>query len=164
METKKSPENAALDQAAVTGTQAADMPEKTAEVQTIKCKFCGKETDANDAVNGICPECLQKGDTCTCSKCGKEYIFTNFEKYVKKDRNSGKCPECLAKDHETKIELTCVHCGKKYTLSQTQVDFYQKHHWNLPKRCKECREANRKLKWAGLIAVLVIWILYVYLK
>ncbi len=41
------------------------------------------------------------------------------------------------------MKRTCKQCGKDFFLSKSEVDFYNKKNLSLPKRCKECREANK---------------------
>lgn len=40
----------------------------------------------------------------------------------------------------------CVQCGKEFTLTGSEIDFYKKKNLQIPKRCKECRELNKKNK------------------
>lgn len=44
------------------------------------------------------------------------------------------------------MKRTCKQCGKEFFLSRSEVDFYNKKNLSLPKRCKECREANKAEK------------------
>lgn len=44
------------------------------------------------------------------------------------------------------MQRTCKQCGKEFILSQSEISFYKSKNLNLPKRCKECREANKKAK------------------
>ena len=37
----------------------------------------------------------------------------------------------------------CVQCGKTFTLSDSEIDFYEEKNLNLPKRCKSCRDKNK---------------------
>lgn len=40
--------------------------------------------------------------------------------------------------------LTCVDCGKEFTFTVSEQEFYkEKGFTNEPKRCKECREAKK---------------------
>ena len=41
------------------------------------------------------------------------------------------------------MNKTCVQCGKVFTLSQSEIDFYESKNLNLPKRCKSCRDKNK---------------------
>lgn len=38
---------------------------------------------------------------------------------------------------------TCKQCGKKFTLSNGEIEFYKEKKLSLPKRCKKCREKNK---------------------
>lgn len=42
------------------------------------------------------------------------------------------------------MDRECVQCGKVFTLSEYEVNFYRSKNLNIPKRCKECRELNKK--------------------
>jgi len=42
------------------------------------------------------------------------------------------------------MKRTCKQCGKDFFLSKSEIDFYNKKKLSLPRRCKECREANKK--------------------
>ena len=43
------------------------------------------------------------------------------------------------------IKKKCSQCGKEFFLSDSEIDFYNKKNLNLPKRCKECRNANKHI-------------------
>lgn len=45
-------------------------------------------------------------------------------------------------DHTTK----CVQCGKEFTVTDGEAEFYRSKGLSIPKRCKECRELNKKGK------------------
>ena len=42
------------------------------------------------------------------------------------------------------MKRSCVQCGKTFFLSDNEVKFYNDRNLSLPKRCKECREENKK--------------------
>jgi len=42
------------------------------------------------------------------------------------------------------MKRTCKQCGKEFELSQSEIDFYNGKGLSLPKRCKECRNANKQ--------------------
>ena len=44
------------------------------------------------------------------------------------------------------MKVTCKDCGKEFTLTEGEIEFYKNKGLNLPKRCKECREANKASK------------------
>lgn len=40
------------------------------------------------------------------------------------------------------MKLTCVQCGKRFELTDGEIDFYRSKGLDLPKRCKDCRNKN----------------------
>lgn len=68
---------------------------------------------------------------------------------------SGKCgmvaPEAYGGMEDNKrerliglIKRECKQCGKQFTLSDSEIKFYKSKNLTFPKRCKECRESNKK--------------------
>lgn len=41
---------------------------------------------------------------------------------------------------------TCIQCGKEFEISDSEQEFFQSKNLQMPKRCKECRNANKKEK------------------
>ena len=37
----------------------------------------------------------------------------------------------------------CVQCGKHFTISDSELEFFKSKNLSIPKRCKECREQNK---------------------
>ena len=44
------------------------------------------------------------------------------------------------------LTRTCIQCNKEFTMTESEIRFYKSKRLSLPKRCKECRDANKKLK------------------
>lgn len=44
------------------------------------------------------------------------------------------------------VTLICKDCGAEFELSVGEQTWYANKGWELPKRCKSCREAARKQK------------------
>lgn len=42
------------------------------------------------------------------------------------------------------MKVNCKQCGKEFELSNSEIEFFKKENLELPKRCKECREFNKK--------------------
>lgn len=42
------------------------------------------------------------------------------------------------------IRLTCKQCGKEFTMADSEIKFYKEKNLQLPKRCKECRDKNKR--------------------
>lgn len=43
-------------------------------------------------------------------------------------------------------QITCGDCGKDFTFSKNDQDFYQEKGYTQPKRCKTCREKRKQEK------------------
>lgn len=48
------------------------------------------------------------------------------------------------------MQQICKQCGKTFTLTEAEMDFYRRKNLNLPKRCQACREKNRRQDSAPL--------------
>lgn len=44
------------------------------------------------------------------------------------------------------MKLTCKQCGKEFELSESEINFYKSKNLHIPKRCEQCRQANKKNK------------------
>lgn len=44
------------------------------------------------------------------------------------------------------MKRTCKQCGREFYIAQSEVSFYKEKNLQLPKRCKECRESNKRQK------------------
>ncbi len=44
------------------------------------------------------------------------------------------------------LKRTCKQCGKEFIISDSEIKFFKSRNLNLPKRCKECRDANKQAK------------------
>ena len=44
------------------------------------------------------------------------------------------------------LNRTCIQCNKEFTMTESEIRFYKSKRLSLPKRCKECRDANKKIK------------------
>lgn len=42
------------------------------------------------------------------------------------------------------MKKTCKQCGNDFELFQSEINFYKDKNLNLPKRCKDCRDANKR--------------------
>lgn len=39
--------------------------------------------------------------------------------------------------------IICKDCGEAFTLEEKEVEWYKEHGFELPKRCKKCRDARK---------------------
>ncbi|MDY4573984.1 MAG: CFI-box-CTERM domain-containing protein, partial [Intestinibacter sp.] len=115
----------------------------------IKCKLCNQEVDKSQSKEGICKQCLNKGEVYNCKKCGKELLYTNYQKYVKKSKRHTICQECFDYGNTVKIRQNCIDCGRVFELTNNECDFYEEKGYDIPKRCKSCRESKKTSSHSG---------------
>ena len=46
-------------------------------------------------------------------------------------------------------QITCADCGKQFTFSDDEQQFFQERGYTDPKRCKECRQAKKAERGGG---------------
>lgn len=44
------------------------------------------------------------------------------------------------------LKQKCVSCGKQFTLTDKEIDFFNNRNLNLPKRCEECRAKKNEME------------------
>lgn len=42
------------------------------------------------------------------------------------------------------VTVTCKDCGVTFDITPGEQEFYKSRNWELPKRCKDCRQANKE--------------------
>ena len=122
---------------------------KNPKVVYTTCKLCGNEVPENQCQNGICRDCLNKGEVYRCKKCGKEILYTNYQKYVKNAKRFNVCPECFEYGKKVRIRQNCVDCGRQFEITNNQYDFYTSKGFDIPKRCKSCRDAKKNRSYSS---------------
>lgn len=113
---------------------------KNPKVTYTKCTLCHREVPEETCRNGICKECLNTGEVYKCSKCGKEIIYSNYQKYIKNARKHDVCQECFEYGNEIYSTERCSDCGRTFEITNRQYDFYRSKELYLPKRCEQCRK------------------------
>jgi len=109
-------------------------------VTYIKCRLCGEQVNEKSAREGICRSCMDDGEVVRCKRCGKEFIFTNYQKYVKKQSKFETCKECADWYSAPAPAITCTDCGRSFTMTNGEVEFFTSKGMSVPKRCKTCRQ------------------------
>ena len=122
---------------------------KNPKIEYITCKLCGNEMPENQCQNGICRDCLNKGEVYRCKKCGKEILYTNYQSYVKNAKRFDVCPECFEYGKKVRLRKKCVDCGKEFEITNNQYDFYTSKGFEIPKRCKSCRDAKKNYSYSS---------------
>ena len=108
-----------------------------------KCKLCGEEIESNRLTEGICRECLNKGEIYHCKKCGKEILYSNYHKYIKKSKKYEICFDCKSHGEATYATLRCQDCGCSFDFSNNEYEFYTQRGFGIPKRCPSCRDKRK---------------------
>ena len=117
---------------------------KNPKVTYDKCSLCGREVPEETCKNGICKECLNTGDVYKCSRCGKEMIFTNYCKYIKKAKPYDMCPECFEERNTVYTSIICLDCGRRFNITIGEKEAFESKGLILPKRCKDCRKNKQR--------------------
>lgn len=47
------------------------------------------------------------------------------------------------------MKRVCKDCGKEFTITDSEIDFYKEKNLELPKRCSECRSKNKAKNMQG---------------
>ncbi len=104
-----------------------------------KCKLCGKEYDEESLEQGICRTCLSDGDKYHCERCGREMIYTNYQKYIKHAKRYKICRDCYEKRNTIWNRRTCKNCGRMFEITLGEKEYFDKKGFALPTRCENCR-------------------------
>jgi serine/threonine protein kinase len=111
----------------------------------IKCKICHNDVDEERAEQGICPDCLRKGEIYRCAKCGCEMKYTNYQKLIKHSRRYDICKDCNDKKNMVYTRAHCSDCGKIFEITYGEKDFFESKGYQLPKRCVNCRGSRASI-------------------
>lgn len=109
-------------------------------VTYVRCKLCGQLVNEKSVREGICRTCMDDGEVVKCKRCGKEFIFTNYQKYVKKQHKFETCKECADWYNAPAPAITCSDCYRPFTMTNGEVEFFTSKGMSIPKRCKSCRQ------------------------
>ncbi|ORU00833.1 hypothetical protein D081_0815 [Anaerovibrio sp. JC8] len=119
---------------------------KNPNITYITCKICSKEAEEHLSQNGICKSCLNEGERYKCKRCGKELIFTNYQKYIKQTKKFDFCPECFAWGNDAYTTVRCSDCTASFIITNNEYSYYMSKGLQLPRRCRRCREM-KKNRW-----------------
>ncbi len=116
---------------------------RVASLTYISCKLCGKDVVEDMTENGICRDCLSKGEQCHCSRCGKILKYTNRDKYISQEKRHDLCLNCHTYLNQVYSEVYCSECGSLFTITNGEYEFLQQKGFRLPQKCKSCRAASK---------------------
>ena len=104
-----------------------------------KCKLCGREYEEDHLERGICRACLNDGDKYKCARCGREMLYTNYQKYIKKAKRYDICHDCYERKNTVWERRICKDCGRTFEITYGEKEFFDKKGFSLPTRCENCR-------------------------
>lgn len=128
---------------------------KYKEIVYSSCEQCGKEIkntyayqkklqESNRNLPTICPECKAAGNKLIrigiCEACGGEILQKAYIVKTYDIDNVSLHKECKEKEY---ISRRCINCDKKFSISYSEKKYYEKKQFQIPKKCKECREQLR---------------------
>jgi len=126
-------------------------------IQYVTCKGndCSKEYAIDDPAlkAGFCPECQKRGTPARCWYDGKNFTFTNYEKYFKKmSAPPDLCPKCRSNDSIVH-RVTCAvpGCCNEIVYKKSDVAYARKKadggncKFEYPYMCKSCEDRGIKL-------------------
>lgn len=116
------------------------------ESSIVRCRLCGQEFDEKSGKDGICNSCLfTRGDILTCERCGADFAFSNYDRFVLKRKEPRHCPKCHAElSKDVPLALPCSVCGREFSMKRGEYEWYLKQNLSLPKRCKACRSQEKE--------------------
>lgn len=112
---------------------------KNPKATYIRCIICGDEVDEDWTEQGICRNCLKRGDIYHCARCGCEMVHTNYQKYIKHSPRYEICKDCLNRRNIVYTTVRCSECGRNFEITNGEKEFYDKKGFRLPKKCRSCR-------------------------
>lgn len=125
------------------------------------CSLCGREIDTEYMHEGwYCNECIKGMSESICKSCGEKFKYSNYKEYILHERVSDLCPNCLKKKvkqikkeeekrqrqaycNKVYMMRECSVCGKIFTITNRERDYFVSKGLDMPKRCKDCRDNNR---------------------
>lgn len=116
---------------------------KNVNLEYVRCKICGEEVPEDSTEQGMCKSCLKDGEIYRCKHCGKEMVYTNYAKLVRKAKRHTLCPDCYSHMNEVAYTEHCSDCGTAFPITNGELEFYRKKGYEAPKRCKRCRSKAR---------------------
>ncbi len=114
----------------------------------IRCKICGNDEDEERTEQGICKECLKKGEIYHCVKCGSQMRYTNYQKYIKHSPKYEMCKDCYNRKSMVYTSVYCSECGEFFDITYGEKDFFDQKGYQLPKKCKNCRGHGRNTAYS----------------
>lgn len=110
----------------------------------IKCKLCDREVDEERTEQGYCRDCLRTGEHYSCSRCGTDMIYTNYQKLIRHSKKYDICKACNDKLNSVYRRYQCGNprCGNTIEITYRYKEILDKRRKKLPTVCKDCRDVE----------------------
>lgn len=114
---------------------------KVANVTYVRCKLCGREVDEERTEQGYCSDCLRKGETYNCSRCGNEMVYTNYQRLIRHSHKFDTCKACNDKLNSIYRRYPCRNprCNNMVEITFRYKEKLEQNNKPLPTVCKDCR-------------------------
>ncbi len=122
---------------------------KNPKIEYVVCRLCHNEVPRNQCQQGMCQACLKRGEVYRCKRCNKEMLYTNYQKYIKKSKRYDVCHECFEYGQQVWRRCACIDCGRRFNITNYEYEYYEEMGFDLPKRCKSCREAKKTRSYSS---------------
>lgn len=119
-----------------------------------------------DADGKIKPECVGDrevrgyflSDSDCCYLSHNDYISSmdGVLRSIDNLLSSSANPDFKMTFEENTVVCKCKDCGKLFTICKDEVEFYESKGWELPKRCKTCRDERKKASTSGYMSSMFI--------
>lgn len=116
-----------------------DRHKKNKNETYFTCSLCKREIAEKAGKNGYCNDCLKKGVSYPCKRCGATIEYTNYQKYILGSRRHPQCKACAEHTSTEYQRRTCAECGDIFSITYGEKEFYESKQLDLPLRCKSCR-------------------------
>lgn len=116
---------------------------RDANTTYIKCRLCGRDVDEERTEQGYCRECLRKGESYSCARCGDEIVYTNYQKLIRHSRRYDVCKRCNDKLNSIYRQYRCGNprCRNTIEITYRYKENLESKGKRLPTYCKDCRDA-----------------------
>jgi hypothetical protein len=117
---------------------------KNPKATYVKCKLCHDDVDEDRTEQGYCKNCLNKEDTYRCTRCGREMVYTNYQKLIKGSKRHEVCKICNDMKNEVYTRVRCSKCSSVFEITNGQKEFFDGKGFQLPKKCPSCKLSSQR--------------------
>ncbi len=107
----------------------------------IQCNLCGRDVDQERTEQGYCRECLNDGEHYSCTRCGNEMVYTNYQKLIRHSRKFDTCRTCNDALNSIYRKYPCACCGTDIEITYRKKEILAGKNKSLPTVHDFCRDA-----------------------